>query len=214
MKLLTTGFAPFGGERINPAWEAVRRLPDRMGESELIKAEMPTSFAGCAAALEEACRLWRPDGVLCVGQAGGRACVTVERVAINLAEASIPDNDGAKPVDQPLVPGGPAAYFATLPVKAMVRRVREAGIPCQLSYTAGTYVCNCLMYRALHLAAEVYPGMRAGFIHVPYALRQAADKPGSTPSMSLEAITAALAAAIEAAALGQEDLGTGMGTTH
>ena len=173
MKLLTTGFAPFGGERINPAWEAVRRLPDRMGEAELIKAEMPTSFAGCAAALEEACRLWRPDGVLCVGQAGGRACVTVERVAINLAEASIPDND-----------------------------------------TAGTYVCNCLMYRALHLAAEVYPGMRAGFIHVPYALRQAADKPGSTPSMSLEAITAALAAAIEAAALGQEDLGTGMGTTH
>ena len=117
-------------------------------------------------------------------------------------------------MDQPLVPGGPAAYFATLPVKAMVRRVREAGIPCQISYTAGTYVCNCLMYRALHLAAEVYPGMRAGFIHVPYALRQAADKPGSTPSMSLEAITAALAAAIEAAALGQEDLGTGMGTTH
>lgn len=214
VKLLMTGFSPFGGESMNPAWEAVRRLPDRLGEWTLVKREIPTSFAGCAAALEGACREHRPDAVLCVGQAGGRACVTVERVAVNLAEASIPDNDGAQPVDQPLVPGGPAAYFATLPVKAMVRRVRAAGVPCQLSYTAGTYVCNCAMYRALHLAAEAYPGMRAGFIHVPYTPRQALDKPGATPTMSLEDISRALAAAAEAIAEGREDSGANMGTTH
>lgn len=214
MKLLITGFAPFGGEAENPSWEAVRALPDAVGEAVLRKLELPVTFAGCAAALEKACREHRPDAVLCVGQAGGRACVTVERVAVNLAEASIPDSDGAQPVDQPLVPGGPAAYFATLPVKALVRRVRAAGVPCQLSYTAGTYVCNCAMYRALHLAAEAYPGMQAGFIHVPYAPQQALDKPGSTPTMTVEAISRALAAAAEAIAEGREDSGANMGATH
>lgn len=212
MRILLTGFAPFAGERINPAYEAVRRLPDRIAGAELRKLEVPTDFARCGPAVEEVIRAWTPDIVLCAGQAGGRACVTVERVAVNLMDASIPDNAGAQPVDKPVAPEGPAAYFATVPVKAMVRRVREGGIPCQLSYSAGTYVCNCLMYRVLHMAALRYPGLRAGFVHVPYLEEQAADKPAGTPSAALETITRALALAAEAAAENREDAGDGMGT--
>lgn len=201
MKILITGFEPFGGETINPAWEAVRRLPDAVAGARLIKLEVPTVFSQCGRAVEAAIEAHRPDAVLCVGQAGGRACVTVERVAVNLADAAIPDNAGESPVDVPIRPDGPAAYFATLPVKAIVSHIRAHGLPCRLSYTAGTFVCNCLMYEVLHRAATQDPHMRAGFIHVPFIEQQAAGKPGGTPSASLASITKALELACEAVAV-------------
>lgn len=212
MKILVTGFEPFGGEAINPAWEAVKRLPDAVAGARLIPWKVPTAFSRCGPAVEAAIEAHRPDAVLCVGQAGGRACVTVERVAINLADAVIPDNDGESPVDVPIRPDGPAAYFATLPVKAIVRRIRANGLPCQLSCTAGTFVCNCLMYRVLHLAAVQNPRMRAGFIHVPFTEEQAAGRPGGTPSMSLAAITRALTLACEAIADSPDEIRESMGS--
>ena len=129
---------------------------------------MPTEFVRSGAVRRDALAAERPDAVLCVGQAGGRAAITPERVAINLMDARIPDNAGFQPVDQPVVPGGPDAYFATLPVRRMAETIEKAGIPAQISNTAGTYVCNCLLYTLLHTAAVEYPGMPGGFIHVPY----------------------------------------------
>lgn len=210
MKILVTGFDPFGGERINPAYQAVKLLPAKIAGAEIVKLEIPTAFERCAGAVEAGILAHRPDVVLCVGQAGGRCCVTVERVAINLADARIADNDGAQPVDRPVCPGGPAAYFATVPVKAMVKNVREHGIPCQLSYTAGTYVCNWVMYSVLHMARQRFPQLRAGFIHVPYAPEQTVDKP-NTPSASLESIAKALEWAIEAVVKAPEDISEGVG---
>lgn len=212
MKILITGFEPFGGETVNLAWEAVKRLPDAVADAQLIKMEVPTEFSRCGPAVEDAVKIHRPDAVLCVGQAGGRACVTVERVAVNLADAAIPDNAGESPVDVSIRPDGPAAYFATLPVKAIVQHIRTHGLPCRLSYTAGTYVCNCLMYQVLHLAAVQHPQMRAGFIHVPFIEQQAVDKPGTTPSASLASITKALELACEAIAAHPCDTHESMGS--
>ena len=210
-KILVTGFSPFGGEQINPAWEAVKRLPDRIAGAELVKLEIPTSFSRCGPAVEAAVEAHRPDAILCVGQAGGRACISVERVTINLAEARIPDNDGDQPVDEPIQADGPDAYFSTLPVKAMAQNVRARGIPCQISYSAGTFVCNCVMYQALHLAARRYPTLRAGFIHVPYLHEQAVDKPAGTPSMELPTLVQALESAVEAIANDPADIHESMG---
>lgn len=198
MKILVTGFTPFGGETVNPAWEAVKALPDRIGIWEVERLEVPTEFLRAGEVLTEAVRRLRPDVVLCVGQAGGRDAVTPERVAINIMDASIPDNAGFQPEEQSVVPDAPAAYFATLPIKAMVAAIRAGGLPAAVSNTAGTYVCNCLMYRLLHLAATTYPEMRGGFIHVPYALEQLPGKRPGTPALALGEITRALILAIDA----------------
>lgn len=198
MKILITGFEPFGGETINPAWETVKRLPGEIAGAEICKCSIPVTFSQCGPAVDEEIQRYQPDVVLCVGQAGGRSCVTVERIGINLADANIPDNMGIQPTDEPIQPNGPAAYFATVPVKAMVKHVREQGIPCQVSYSAGTYVCNCVLYQLLHLAATRYPHIRGGFLHVPYADEQVACKPGSIPSASLATISRALELAVEA----------------
>ena len=155
MKVLVTGFDPFGGESINPAYEAVKMLPDEIAGAQIIKREIPTSFTRGTAEVVRQIELCQPDLVLNVGQAGGAAGLRVERVAINRADARIPDNDGAQPVDEPLVQDGAPAYFAKLPVKAMVRRVQAKGYPCQLSYTAGTYVCNAVMYTVLHTVQSI-----------------------------------------------------------
>ena len=156
-----------------------------------------------------------PDVVINVGQAGGRSCVTIERVGINLAEARIPDNDGEQPMDVPLQEDGESAYFATIPVKAIVKNVREHGIPCHISYSAGTYVCNCVMYNVLYMAAKKYPNIRAGFIHVPFADEQVVSKPNGTPSMSLEVIAKSLEYAIEATIKNEKDITEAVGgTTH
>ncbi len=214
MKILITGFDPFGGEKVNPAYEAVKLLPDTIAGAEIIKLEIPTVFSESGPAVEAGIRAHHPDVVLNIGQAGGRSCVTVERVAINLAEARIPDNNGEQPSDEPLQANGPTAYFATIPVKAVVKNIRDHGIPCHISYSAGTYVCNCVMYNVLHMAAVKYPNIRAGFIHVPFADEQAVNKPCGTPSSSLTVIAKALEYAVEAIVLNKEDVKEVMGTTH
>lgn len=205
MKILITGFEPFGGEKVNPAWEAVKLLPDTVAGAEIIKMEIPTVFFESGAAVAEGIRRYRPDAVVSVGQAGGRSCITVEKVAINLADAGIPDNAGRQPEDEPIQPDGPDAYFATIPVRAVVENVRRHGIPCHISYTAGTYVCNCVMYQTLHLALTGHMGIRAGFIHVPFAADQAVGKPAGTPFMPLKTIAEGLEYAVEAIVLQKED---------
>jgi len=213
-KLLITGFDPFGGEQVNPAFEAVRLLPDEIAGLELCKLEIPTEFIKSGVILKDALRAVHPNAVLCVGQAGGRTAVTPERVAINLMDARIPDNAGYQPVDVPIRADGPAAYFATLPVKAMVQRMQDAGIPAAVSYTAGTYVCNSLMYTLLFLIDRKFPGVRGGFIHVPYAMEQAVNKPLGTPSMDLRQISRGLEKAVEAVVICGRDTAVPMGTTH
>ena len=214
MKILVTGFDPFGGESVNPAYEAVKLLPDVIGGAEIFKLEIPTVFSLSGQAVEEGIRKYQPDVVICVGQAGGRASISVEKVAINFVDARIPDNNGEQPLDEPLQADGPAAYFATLPVKAMVQHVKEAGLPCYLSFTAGTYVCNIIMYNVLYMCEKRYPGIRAGFIHVPYACGQVIDKANTTPSMPLETIAKSLEYAIEAVAIDRADGGESAGELH
>ncbi len=197
-RVLVTGFDPFGREPVNPAFEAVRLLPDSLAGAEIRKLELPTSFQRSAQAVEEAMAACPADIVICVGQAGGRSCVTLEQVALNLAEARIPDNDGFQPQDRPVVPGGAPAWYATIPLKAARDAVRAAGLPCHISYSAGTYVCNALLYQVLNLCAERYPQTRVGFVHVPYSPAQAVDKPNGTPSMSLADMARSLEAVIAA----------------
>lgn len=214
MKILVTGFDPFGGETVNPAYEAVKLLPDTIGGAQIFKLEIPTVFSLSGPAVEEGIKKYQPDVVLCVGQAGGRASISVEKVAINFVDARIPDNNGEQPLDEPLQADGPAAYFSTLPVKAMVQHVKDAGLPCYLSFTAGTYVCNSIMYNVLYMCEKRYPGIRAGFIHVPYACGQVIDKANTTPSMPLETIAKSLEYAIEAIAIDRQDSGEGAGELH
>ena len=199
MKLLITGFEPFGGEAMNPSWEAVRLLPDEIAGTQIIKKQIPVVFDRGRGVLAE----HHPDMVLCVGQAGGAAAIAVERIGINLIDARIADNDGKQPVDVPIREDGANAYFATLPVKAMAERIRIAGVKAELSYSAGSYVCNTLLYEALYLADKFYPQMKAGFIHVPFIPEQTEGKP-DMPSMELSDMVKGLLAAIEAAVGGQE----------
>lgn len=214
MKVLVTGFDPFGGEPVNPAFEAVKLLPDEIAKAQIIKLEIPTVFSKCGMAVEEGIKKYNPDVVINVGQAGGRSCVTVEQVAINLVEARIPDNEGEQPFNEVLQKDGETAYYATIPVKAIVKNIRDHGIPCYISYTAGTYVCNCVMYQVLHMTKMKYSNIRAGFIHVPYAAEQAVDKPNGTPFMSVEMIAKALEYAIEAVVKNEKDIMQIVGTTH
>ena len=200
MKILITGFDPFGGETVNPAYEAVKLLPDTIAGAEIIKLEVPTRFHRAGAVLEDAMQRHKPDAVICVGQAGGRAAITPEKVAINLMDGRIPDNAGYQPVDVPIREDGETAYFTSLTVKAMVQRMRDAGIPAAVSYTAGTYVCNYLLYTLLYLIDKKYPNVRGGFIHVPYAMEQVINKPLGTPSMDLRQIARGLETAVEAVA--------------
>ena len=202
--ILVTGFDPFGGDSRNPAGEALALLPAEVAGTRIATVMLPTAIGSSFDRLLEALELHRPVAVLSVGQAGGRPGITVERVAINLVDARIPDNEGRQPVDLPAVPGGPAAYFSTLPVKAMAARIRAAGIPATVSNSAGTFVCNYIMYRALHHAATAGAGFVSGFIHVPPMPAQAAGSADPTPTMSLESVRAALVAALEAIALGED----------
>ena len=192
-KLLVTGFEPFGRETVNPSWEAVRLLPDRLGHTDIIKLLVPTVFGLATEVVLARAEAIGPDAILCVGQAGGRAAVTPEVIGINLREASIPDNAGQQPVNEPIACDGPAAYFATLPVRDMVQAVRAQGLPCALSYSAGAFVCNDLLYGLL----RHYDGtpVRVGFVHVPFLPEQARQ---GVPSLPLEEIVRGLTAAIEA----------------
>lgn len=197
MKLLLTAFDPFGGETVNPAQEAVKMVSSRVGNVEIIKCVVPTVFGKSIETVAAAIEDCRPDAVLSIGQAGGRADLTPERIAINLDDASIADNEGNRPVDTPIFPDGKPAYFSTLPVKAMVAAIRVAGIPASLSNTAGTFVCNHLMYGVLYTLEKYYPSVRGGFLHVPYIPSQVTGGRG-IPSMSAADIVRGLEAAIAA----------------
>lgn len=189
--LLITGFDPFGGESVNPAWEAVRRLPDTVGDYRLTRIQIPTRFALAAQTVLAAAEADNPDVILCVGQAGGRSAVTPERIAINLNDARIPDNGGFQPTEQPIDPDGPDGIFATVPVSAMARAIRDTGISGQVSLSAGAFVCNDTLYRLLRHYAGT--DTRVGFIHVPFLPEQAKE---GVPSMTLDQIIAGLTAAI------------------
>lgn len=175
--VLLTGFEPFDSRTLNPSWEAVRLLADRpdgaKGGSryeptyDLRVAELPCEFQRCGDRLAELVEANSPDLVICVGEAAGRSELSVERIAINVSDARIPDNSGCQPIDEPIVPGAPAAYFSTLPIKTAVSAARAAGVPAAVSQTAGTYVCNDVFYRLMHMIAVRYPHVRGGFVHVP-----------------------------------------------
>lgn len=199
VQVLITGFAPFGGEKINPAWEAVEILPDQIEGANIVKAQLPVLFGRGAEVLAQLVAVHRPEITICVGQAGGRAAVGVERVAVNLRDAAMPDNSGNAPADEPIMADGPAAYFSNLPTRAMAEAIRAQGIPAVLSYSAGTYVCNDVMYHLLYWIDKRWPQMQGGFIHVPYDISQAAGKPSPPPSLPVPVIARALEAAIGAA---------------
>ena len=213
MKLLVTGFDPFGGEPVNPAIETEKRLPDRIAGAEIIKLEIPTVCHKSLRVIDEAIAEYDPDAVLSIGQAGGRPDITVERVGINVDDCRIPDNEGNQIIDEPVFPEGPDAYLVTLPIKAMVQRIQERKIPASVSNTAGTFVCNHVTYGVCHLIATKYPGKRSGFIHIPYLPQQVIDKK-NMPSMSQEMMVEAIEAAIEAIVETTEDIKVTGGATH
>ena len=211
MKALVTGFEPFGGEPINPALEALGRLPRRLGPLAIATRVLPAVFGKALDALEEAVRETEPDIVLCVGLAGGRAALSLERVAINIDNARIPDNKGRQPIDLPVVAGGPAAYFTNLPVKAAAAALRDAGLPAIVSNSAGTFVCNHVFYGLMHLAATRRLDLRGGFLHVPYLPSQAARQDGA-PSMALDDIVRGIEIVLTIAASRRDDIEAAEGT--
>ena len=195
MKLLLTAFDPFGGDKVNPALEAVMLVSEKVGNVEVVKLEVPTVFRKSIATVAAAIAKEKPDAVLCIGQAGGRYDITPERVAINLDDAR---NEGNQPIDLPIYEDGAPAYFSDLPIKAMVQHIREAGLPASVSNTAGTFVCNHLMYGVLYTLAKEYPGVRGGFMHVPFIPEQVVGRPAPAPSMNLKDIAHGIEAAIAA----------------
>jgi pyroglutamyl-peptidase len=210
MRALVTGFEPFDDDPINPALEALRRLPPRHGALKVATALVPTVFGRALQALDAAVAATDPDIVLGVGLAGGRAALSLERVALNLDDARIPDNAGRQPIDRPIVADGPAAYFASLPLKAAVAALRAAGLPAIVSNTAGTFVCNHFFYGVMHLAATRRPAMRAGFLHVPYLPSQAARQDGA-PSMALDDVVRGILIVLATAASRRDDIATAEG---
>lgn len=205
MKVLITGFDPFGGESINPAFEAVKRLPETIEGAEIIKIEIPTVFGKSFDVLKSAIEKHNPDVTLCIGQAGGRFEITIERVAINLDDARIADNDGNQPMDKVIFKDGKNAYFSNLPIKAMVEEMKKDHIPAAVSNTAGTFVCNHIMYSLLYLINKEYSAMRGGFIHVPFINEQVMDK-RNMPYMNIDDITKGLIKAIEGAVKYEQDI--------
>ena len=206
--VLVTGFDAFCGEKINPSWEICAQLPKSIAELRVETARVPCEFRRAIEVVAEAIERHHPSLVVCLGQAGGRAHLSVERVAINVDDARAEDNAGARPIDEPIAPQGPPAYFATLPIKAMVEGMRAAGVPAEVSNSAGTFVCNHLMYGVLHYLANRGRGAghaRAGFIHVPYCEEQVLDKP-AIAAMSIATMVKGVEAAIVAASRHATDL--------
>ncbi|MER7052542.1 MULTISPECIES: pyroglutamyl-peptidase I [unclassified Streptomyces] len=214
-RVLITGFAPFGGESVNPSWRAATLVAAEPPTGLTVTAtELPCVFGKSLDTLRDAIRAKAPDLVLCLGQAGGRPGVTVERAGLNLDDARIPDNDGRQPIDEPVIADGPAAYFSTLPVKACVAAMREAGVPAAVSHTAGTFVCNHVAYGLGHLIATEFPHIRGGFVHVPWAPEQVTD--GTAPSLPPATVAHGLRALLVTAARtpAERDLKVTEGATH
>ena len=218
MNVLLTGFEPFDKDPLNPSWEVARALdgwqPAAMNAACTVRAvQLPCVFGDAIARLDEAMAQWQPTLVICLGLAGGRTEITPERVAINVDDARIPDNAGRQPVDTAVQAGGPAAYFSTLPIKAMVRDMRAAGVPAAVSNTAGTFVCNHIFYALMHRLAAQAGNATGGFIHVPTLPELAALHPGM-PSMALATQVRGLQVAIETALAVQADVREVGGALH
>jgi pyroglutamyl-peptidase len=213
--ILLTGFEPFGGEHSNPSWEAVRRLDGKHlhDGSRIVTALLPCAFGAALDSLSAKIRLVAPQLVVCVGQAGGRADLTIERVAINVDDAPIPDNLGCRPIDARIVADGPVGYFSSLPLKAIVQALHAKGIPASVSQTAGTYVCNHVFYGLMHMASSRHAIQQAGFVHIPYLPEQAAAHPGA-PSMSLSMMMDGLMVLLETSISVKHDSQISGGTTH
>lgn len=201
--ILLTGFEPFGGESTNPSWQAAQRAADLLCAQgrAAVAVEVPCVFGRSIEALKVALGEYEPAIVLCVGQAGGRGSISLERVAVNVDDARIPDNAGNQPIDEPVVPSGPAAYFSTLPIKACREAVAGLDIPVEVSQTAGTYVCNHLFYGLMDLLGD-RRGTRGGFVHVPYSSEQgtAHGQPGLAVEAMAEALTMIATTTAETAA--------------
>ncbi len=211
--VLVTGFEPFGGEAVNPSWEVVKQLEGMTIENHrVVTRQLPCVFGESLTALNAAIDELAPAAILAIGQAGGRVDITVERVAINVDDARIPDNRGQQPVDVPVVADGPAAYFSSLPIKAMVAALKEAGVPASVSQTAGTFVCNHVMYGLLH-KIRGQANVKGGFIHIPFLPEQAAAHPGAA-SMAAQTVQRGLERAIAVAIRQQADIKMTGGTTH
>lgn len=205
MKVLITGFDPFGSDTINPSYEAVKRLDDEIQGAQIIKKQIPTVFGKAITKLEEYIQEYEPDFVICVGQAGGRFDLTIERVAINMDDARIMDNEGNQPIDEVVMEDGKNAYFSNLPIKAMVAKLKENNIPSNVSNSAGTFVCNHIMYGLLYMIDKSYNHIKGGFIHVPFIPEQVIGKKNS-PYMTLNELTKGLSIAIETAVTCKEDI--------
>lgn len=212
--VLLTGFEPFGGEDINPAWEVAKQLNEKeFGEYKIVSKQVPTVFHKSIQILQSYIDEFVPAIIICIGQAGGRADITVERVAINIDDARIADNEGNQPVDIPVIEEGPVAYWSTLPLKAIVKKLRAEGIPASVSQTAGTFVCNHLFYGLMHVLAKSKNEARGGFVHIPFLPEQASNHSGH-PSMSLSTITKGIALLIEVALEVEKDIVECGGATH
>ncbi|MBE8596304.1 pyroglutamyl-peptidase I [Xenorhabdus sp. BG5] len=211
--ILITAFEPFAGETINPSWEAVRPLQGcQIAGANIEVRQLPCVFDTSLEQLYAAIELVKPEVVISVGEAGNRSNISVERVAININDARIPDNAGQQPIDTPVIDGGPTAYFSALPIKAIVNELNNTGIPAKVSQTAGTFVCNHVMYGLLHYLNQRIPAVRGGFIHVPYLPEQATKHFGA-PSMAVEMMTTALKIAIESTLRHEKDITLSGGTT-
>ena len=214
--ILLTGFEPFGGESVNPSWEIARALDGWACEGRTVRAvQLPCAFGDALGRLDEALAAHRPELVVCLGQAGGRTEISLERAALNVDDARIPDNLGRQPIDAAVVPGGPVAYFSTLPIKALARDLRDAGVAAAVSNTAGTFVCNHVFYALMHRLATV-PALahaRGGFVHVPYTPEQVATRAG-VPSMPLATQVEGIRQALRSAVLTRADVRETAGREH
>ena len=212
--VLLTGFDPFGGESINPAWEVAKSLHEKtIGEYKIISKQVPTVFQKSISVLKEYIEELNPEMIICIGQAGGRPDITIERVAINVDDARIADNEGNQPIDVPVAEEGPAAYWSTLPMKAIVKRLQEEGIPASVSQTAGTFVCNHLFYGLMHELEKRDKKIKGGFIHIPFLPEQASNYPGQ-PSMSLSTIGKGIELAVAVTTTVEVDIVEVGGATH
>ncbi|WP_410982999.1 pyroglutamyl-peptidase I [Bacillus cereus] len=212
--VLLTGFEPFGGEEMNPAWEVAKQLDGQaIGDYKIVSKQVPTVFHKSLQVLQSYMEEIEPEVIICIGQAGGRPDITVERIAINVDDARIADNEGNQPIDEPIIEEGPAAYWSTLPLKAIVKKLREEGIPASVSQTAGTFVCNHLFYGLMHMLVKSEREVRGGFIHIPFLPEQASSHPGQ-PSMSLSTITKGIELLIQVALEVEHDIVACGGTTH
>lgn len=203
MKILISGFQPFGGEAINPSIEAVKRLPKEIDGHDVIGIEIPVEQYTSLKVLEDTIKIHQPNVVICVGQAGGRSDISIERIGINVDDYRIADNAGNSPIDETIVKDGPDAYFSTLPIKAIVSEIRKEGIPAEVSNSAGTYVCNHVMYGVSHMLRDT--NIRSGFVHIPFLPQQVSDKP-QYASMTLEVIVQALTIMIQTTIHTEEDI--------